>query len=54
MSYLEKKFIIHKNLSCQNFLVFNKTLVSRDKYILKIIIINYTDKTFRCAFFMEK
>lgn len=28
MSYLEQKFIVHKNLSIKNYLVFNKTLVS--------------------------
>ncbi|CAF3907233.1 unnamed protein product [Rotaria sordida] len=27
MNYLEKKFLIHQNLSCRNFLVFNKTLI---------------------------
>jgi hypothetical protein len=28
MSYLEKKFFIHRNLCSRNFLVFNKSLVS--------------------------
>ncbi|CAF3376351.1 unnamed protein product [Rotaria sp. Silwood1] len=27
MSYLEKKSLIHQNLSCRNYLVFNKTLI---------------------------
>jgi serine/threonine protein kinase len=30
MSYLEKKFLIHRDLASRNILVFNKSLVSFD------------------------
>ena len=30
LSYLEKRFFIHRNLTCRNYLVFNKSLVSID------------------------
>jgi serine/threonine protein kinase len=39
MSYLEKKSIIHKNLSCRNYLVFNKSLVSFNYHRISISFI---------------
>jgi serine/threonine protein kinase len=42
MNYLEKKFLIHRNLSCRNFLVFNKSLVSLNFVnMIQFIIVIY-------------
>ncbi|CAF1327509.1 unnamed protein product [Rotaria magnacalcarata] len=43
MSYLEKKFLIHRDLACRNILVFNKSLVKLSDFGLSRICCSETN-----------